>query len=177
VDAQCFLDNLETELELRNPGASGVVRQAGADVTAMAKLLRENLPNIISKRWEPGASKAVLEAQLEDIVTAMENSRPYLLSIRSLGSVVPPRELAEQLKGRGPYTPIWNFSTHSGLLHNRVPLDESFPMGPCSTSGDRNSLIYDLGPHHCDCHERQHSVEKRLLKKRLKRLKCTYRNA
>jgi hypothetical protein len=40
----------------------------------------------------------------------------------------------------------------SGLLHDRVRLDESFPMGPCSTSGDKNSLRYDLGPHHCDCH-------------------------
>jgi hypothetical protein len=28
----------------------------------------------------------------------------------------------------------------SGLLHDRVRLDESFPMGPCSTSGDKNSL-------------------------------------
>jgi hypothetical protein len=40
----------------------------------------------------------------------------------------------------------------SGLLHDRVRLDKSFPMGPCSTSGDKNSLRYDLGPHHCDCH-------------------------
>jgi hypothetical protein len=39
-----------------------------------------------------------------------------------------------------------------GLLHDRVRLDESFPMGPCSTSGDKNSLRYDLGPRHCDCH-------------------------
>ena len=38
------------------------------------------------------------------------------------------------------------------LLAHRVRLDESFPMGPCSTSGDENSLRYDLGPHHCDCH-------------------------
>lgn len=60
---------------MRNPGASDVVRQAGVHVPAMAKLLRENLPNIISKRWEPGASEAVLAAQLEDIVQAMENSR------------------------------------------------------------------------------------------------------
>ena len=75
ADAQHFLDNLETELEVRNPGASDVVRQAGVNVAAMAKLLRENLPNIISKRWEPGASEAVLAAQLEDVVQAMESSR------------------------------------------------------------------------------------------------------
>ena len=38
------------------------------------------------------------------------------------------------------------------LLAYRVRLDKSFPKGPCSTFGDKNSLKYDLGPHHCDCH-------------------------
>ena len=33
-----------------------------------------------------------------------------------------------------------------------VRLGDSFPMDPCSTSRDKNSLRYDLGPHHCDCH-------------------------
>ena len=74
ADAQYFLDNLETELEVRNPGASDVVRQAGVSIPAMAKLLRESLPNIISKRWEPSASEAVLAAQLEDIIRAMEST-------------------------------------------------------------------------------------------------------
>ena len=74
ADAQYFLDNLETELEVRNPGASDVVRQAGVSIPAMAKLLRESLPNIISKRWDPSASEAVLAAQLEDIIRAMESS-------------------------------------------------------------------------------------------------------
>ena len=98
ADAQYFLDNLETELELRNPGASDVVRQAGVNVAAMGHLLRENLPNIISKRWEPGASEAVQEAQLEDIVAAMENSRPHVIGSNNLlGSVAPPRGLGAQL--------------------------------------------------------------------------------
>ena len=43
-------------------------------------------------------------------------------------------------------------SSISELLHDRVRLDKSFPMGPCSTSEDKNSLRYDVGPHHCDCH-------------------------
>jgi hypothetical protein len=38
------------------------------------------------------------------------------------------------------------------LLAHPTQLAESFPMGPCSTSGDKNSLRYDLGPRHCDCH-------------------------
>jgi hypothetical protein len=37
------------------------------------------------------------------------------------------------------------FWTHSGLLYDRVRLDERFPMGPRSISGDENSLRYDLG--------------------------------
>jgi hypothetical protein len=58
----------------------------------------------------------------------------------------------EKVKGGGPYRAICDFLTDSGLLHDRVRLDQSFPMGLCSTSGDQNSLRYDLGPHHCDCH-------------------------
>lgn len=97
ADAQYFLDNLEVELEVRNPGASDVVRQAGVNVAAMAKLLRQNLPNIISKCWEPGASEAVQAAQLEDIITAMENSRQHLNSGAHDGAVAPQRGLGEQL--------------------------------------------------------------------------------
>jgi hypothetical protein len=37
-------------------------------------------------------------------------------------------------------------------LADPTQLVESFPMGLCSTSGGKNSLRYDLGPHHCDCH-------------------------
>ena len=42
-------------------------------------------------------------------------------------------------------------STDSVVLYDRVRLDETFSMGPCSTSGGENSLRYDLGSHHCDC--------------------------
>ena len=53
----------------------------------------------------------------------------------------------------GPYNPKWGFFFgRKFLLVDRVRLDKSFPMGPCSTSGDKNSLRYDLGPHHCGCH-------------------------
>lgn len=48
-------------------------------------LLRACVPSIISKRWEPGASQAVLAAQLEDIVQAMEHAQANANS--SLGRV------------------------------------------------------------------------------------------
>jgi hypothetical protein len=95
ADADHFLDNLETELEARNPGASDVVRQAGIHVPAMAELLRESLPNIISKRWEPSGSEAVLAAQLEDIIQAMEKSRQPQLQHKH--GPARPRGLGEQL--------------------------------------------------------------------------------
>jgi hypothetical protein len=44
------------------------------------------------------------------------------------------------------------FLVKSVLLAHPTQLVESFPMGPGSTSGDKNSLRYDLGPHHWDCH-------------------------
>ena len=73
-DAQQFLANFESELESRNPGASDVVRQAGIDVAEMGKLLQERVPCIISRTYEPYASANVLDAQLEDIISAMESS-------------------------------------------------------------------------------------------------------
>ena len=98
ADAQYFLNNLETELEVRNPGASDVVRQAGVNISAMAQLLRASLPNIISKRWEPGGSEALLAASLEDIIKAMETARQDSDggSAARYGSA-PPRGLGEQL--------------------------------------------------------------------------------
>jgi hypothetical protein len=88
------------ELEERNPGASNVVRQAGVNLVSMARLLRESLPNIISKRWEPGASEAVLAAQLEDIVKAMETARQDLDTVNKSmqgHATAPARGLGEQL--------------------------------------------------------------------------------
>ena len=45
-----------------------------------------------------------------------------------------------------------HFFRKNFLLAHPTQLAESFPMGPCSTFGDKNSLRYDLGPQHYDCH-------------------------
>jgi hypothetical protein len=63
-------------------------------------------------------------------------ARPQPFATRS-----PTRSHGLLLKRRGSYSHICKFLTDSGLLYDRVRLDESFPMGPCSTSGDKNSLI------------------------------------
>ena len=75
ADAQHFMDRFEHELEQRNEGAGEVLRQVGIDVRVMGRLLRERIPYIISKQWQPSGSHAVLGAQLEDIMQAMERVR------------------------------------------------------------------------------------------------------
>ena len=72
-------------------GASAVVREAGIDVAEMGQLLRERVPFIISRTYEPYASTNVLDAQLEDIISAMESS----VSDEGL-------ELRESIKLRAP---------------------------------------------------------------------------
>ena len=95
ADAQHFLEHFESELESRNPGASEVVRQAGIDVAKMGKLLRERVPYIISRTYEPHASTNVLDAQLEDIISAMECS----VSVEGM-------ELREVIQAREPGDPM-----------------------------------------------------------------------
>ena len=97
ADAQKFLDNFEVELEARNPGAGEVVRQCGIELGEMAELLRESVPFIISKRWEPGASQAVLDAQLEDIVQAMESAKQQHPTTNLLASTMHGGGLADNL--------------------------------------------------------------------------------
>ena len=83
ADATHFLDHFEVELERHNPGASFIVRSAGIDLSEMGSLLRQYLPSIISKPWEPSASHAVLDGQLEDIIQAMESARQQQLEVLS----------------------------------------------------------------------------------------------
>jgi hypothetical protein len=86
-----------------------------------------------------GAAGGARRARVDDV--ARQIVQPYTQVLQGL-----------HIKGRGPYTTLWHFLSDSGLLHDRVRLHKSFPLGPCSTSGDQNLLRYDLGPHHCDCH-------------------------
>ena len=63
-DAQSFMDNFELELERRNPGASATLAGQGVSVFDMGRALREHIPFIISRTYEPHASETVLAAQL-----------------------------------------------------------------------------------------------------------------
>ena len=75
--ARAFMDNFETELERRNPGAPATLAEKGVSVFEMAKALRAHIPFIISRTYEPHASETVIATQLADIVTAMEHARAH----------------------------------------------------------------------------------------------------
>ena len=63
--------------------------------------------------------------------------------VQNLGSAL----WTSSVEGHTCDNPHMIFWKDLGLLYYRVRLDESFPMDPCSTSRDTNSLRYDLGPH------------------------------
>lgn len=51
-EAQQFMENFEVELERRNPGAGELLRQHDIDVVELGRMLREHIPQIISKTCE-----------------------------------------------------------------------------------------------------------------------------
>jgi hypothetical protein len=63
------------------------------------------------------------------------NSETNLESAPLLAKLVP-HPPARPRQDEGSYRSIWICLAHSGLLYDSVRLDESFPMGPCSTTGD-----------------------------------------
>ena len=70
--AQRLLENLEVELESVNPGAATRMVEFGVSIADLQKTLLGAIPMLVSKRYEPSASTNVLDAQMEDIVVAME---------------------------------------------------------------------------------------------------------
>lgn len=75
-DAQRYLDDFENQLERRNPGAGATVEQHLQDVTIaeIGNILQDTVPKIIAKTYDPAASSGVIDAQIEDIVVAMERA-------------------------------------------------------------------------------------------------------
>ena len=70
----CYVSDFENQLEQRNPGAKAVVESYldGVPLEQLHASLRDATPNIIAKAYEPSASRNVLDAQLADIIAAME---------------------------------------------------------------------------------------------------------
>lgn len=72
------------KLDRRSPGSVAIIRKhqipvrgvfMDVDIEQIGKTLLEHLPNLLSKQFEPSASRIVIEAQLEDLAQAMEQVR------------------------------------------------------------------------------------------------------
>ena len=81
--AQRFLDDFEVELDRKNPGASAVLTREDINPADLGRELRKKIPMIIARDFAPAASANVLEAQLEDIVVAMERAKEASLGVSS----------------------------------------------------------------------------------------------
>lgn len=83
ADAQAFLQNFQVELEQRNPGAGKLIEANGFNLAEVGAQLLAVVPNVISKDYTPAASGNVINAQIQDIVLAMEEavSQPQSLQV------------------------------------------------------------------------------------------------
>ena len=72
------------ELDRRSPGSVAIIRKhqipvrgvfMDVDIEEMGRTLLEHLPHLLSKQFEPSASRIVIEAQLEDFAQAMEQAK------------------------------------------------------------------------------------------------------
>jgi hypothetical protein len=90
--------------------------------------------------------------------TKKESDQPHLGRVAPHKTQAPRRSRVspQHAEHAGSKPPKSTFLVKTLLLAHPTQLAESFPMGPCSTFGDKNSLRYDLGPHHCDCHVSTH---------------------
>ena len=80
-DAENFLMHFDEEIDIANPGAAQLLIDMGIDPVDVAWRLSDCLPNIISTDFNPNASEKVLQASLEDLVTAMRKALPIAPSM------------------------------------------------------------------------------------------------
>ena len=79
ADAEHLLRYLDTELEVRNPGASRLLQKHGVDLTELAHTLSGIVPNLISIEFNPSGSRLNLAASLLDIAQTMRIAKPAAL--------------------------------------------------------------------------------------------------
>ena len=86
-DASKFLDDFEKKLERRNPGAGSIIEQHldGTTIAEIGAALRERIPKIVAKTYDPAASAGVIDAQVQDIVTSMERAAGHCTSSSGSG--------------------------------------------------------------------------------------------
>lgn len=96
AEAAAFLENLDTRLEEKNPGASQLLVDQGIDLTEAAYLLSSVLPNIISTELLVSGSRNVISAQLQDVVACMETCKPLRVDVAGKGAWLEKRKRRTQ---------------------------------------------------------------------------------
>ena len=72
-EATKFLENLDTKLELANPGAAAEVeRHCSVDMEYVACQLSQVIPQVISVSFNPSGSARQLEASVLDLIESIE---------------------------------------------------------------------------------------------------------
>ena len=79
TDAAAFLADLDKQLEVRNPGATDLLKENGIDVLDVVWKLSSTLPGIISTFFNPKASKNVLNAVIMDIAASIRRAQPCII--------------------------------------------------------------------------------------------------
>ena len=77
-----MLDDFEKKLERLNHGAGSIIEQHldGVTMADIGATLRDTVPKIVAKTYDPAASAGVIDAQVQDIVTAMERAAGHYSS-------------------------------------------------------------------------------------------------
>ena len=75
-DAAQFLQNLDSEIERRNPGATRLLQLHEVDPSDLAYELSMVVPNLISIHLDPSGSHNMLQASLLDLVHTMRVAKP-----------------------------------------------------------------------------------------------------
>ena len=83
-----MLRDFEKKLQRLNPGAGSIIEQHlhvdGVTMADISATLRDTVPKIIAKTYDPAASAGVIDAQVQDIVTAMERAAGHYSSSSGL---------------------------------------------------------------------------------------------
>lgn len=96
-DAMVLLTHLDTELELRNPGASKLLLDHGVDLCDAAFRLSTVMPSIISVDFNPSQSRSNILASVLAVVDQINIAQPQSAAIP-----YDPDAQAKWLAARGP---------------------------------------------------------------------------
>ena len=81
-----MLDDFEKKLERLNPGAGSIIEQHldGVTMADIGATLRDTVPKIVAKTYDPAASAGVIDAQVQDMGSDSDPERSARCTTLSL---------------------------------------------------------------------------------------------